>query len=414
MRILFVAPLYWPDNSGATRLLQGYAENLALRGHAVTVWTTNAAENRYLYFQSGHSVSERRTIHNEVRIIRYPIWHPANKEERFDRASRLPFRGSGDIFDDPRVVSMKLQMAARVLSANYDLVIAGYLPFTSFLHAATIIARRCKCPLVFVSLLHIGEIEDDTFLATFGRPRQRRLLQRADLLLANTEIERNALLRWGIPADRVAVVGAGIDPLQVRGGIGRRFRDLYGLTEPVVFQLSTQTHDKGSHHLVEAMKLVWAQGLDAHLVLCGKVLADFDDYLAHQEKYVFERVLVLGGVTEQRKNDLLAAGDIMVMLSRAESFGIAFLEAWWYGKAVVGCYAGSLPALIQDGKDGLLVPFADVHMLAETIVLLLKNDDLRKVLGSTGHVKVRTSYLWDQRIGLLGRALGRLMNGKPI
>jgi glycosyltransferase involved in cell wall biosynthesis len=119
-------------------------------------------------------------------------------------------------------------------------------------------------------------------------------------------------------------------------------------------------------------------------------------------------------VTEQCKNDLLAAGDIMAMLSRAESFGIVILEAWWYGKPVIGCYAGSLPALIRDGSDGFLVPFADVHMLAETIVHLLRNEPLRKALGSAGRTNVMQSYLWEHRIDLLRCALGRLLNGTPI
>jgi glycosyltransferase involved in cell wall biosynthesis len=139
--------------------------------------------------------------------------------------------------------------------------------------------------------------------------------------------------------------------------------------------------------------------------MAGSVLPDFDDYLSHQPKEVLERLVCAGHLEEQSKNDLLAAGDVMVMMSRAESFGIAYLEAWLYGKPVIGCYAGSLPALIWDGVDGFLVPFADVHMLAETLRILLTRPDLRAQLGEAGKSKVAASYLWRQRMERLLRAL---------
>ncbi len=411
MRILMVTPLYWPDVSGATRLLRGYAEGLTARGHVVEVWTTDAAENRYLYFPSARRVPGKRELHGGVSVSRFPLWHPKNKEQTFSRAQRLPIPGSGDVFDAPHVVSPRLQLAARFRRSKVDMVIAGYLPFTSFIHAGQVIARTAGSPCVILPLLHIGEPGDETVLASFGRPRQRNLIRRADLLLANTEVEARALRRWGIHKERIAVIGAGLDLPLVQGGSAARFRRQYGLEYPIVFQISTQTHDKGSHHLVEAMKLVWGKGIKAHLVMVGKVLPDFDAYLSHQPKEILEHVYCLGHIDEELKKDLLAAGDILAMLSRAESFGIAFLETWVYGKPVVGCYAGSLPALIRDGVDGLLVPFADVHMLSETIAGLLKEKELRRAMGEAGRKKVLSTYLWAQRLTLLERTLLSLRNG---
>jgi len=405
MRLLFVTPLYWPDTSGATRLLQGYAESLVAMGHSVEVWTTDAAENRSLYSRGAARAPDGGTIHDGVRIRRFRLWHPRNESRSFSRGFRLPLPGSGYIFDSPHVVSPQLQCAAAFSPVPCDVVVAGYLPFTGFIHAGAVLSRRRKAPLAVLPLLHLGEPGDQTLLSSFGRPLQRRILHRADLLLANTEVEAAALKRWGIEPRKIAVVGAGIDPNTLRNGISSRFRKRYGLHHPIVFQISTQTHDKGSHHLVEAMKQVWESGIEAHLVLAGSALPDFDDYLSHQPKEVFERLVCTGHLSEEAKIDLLAAGDVMVMLSRAESFGIAYLEAWWFGKPVVGCYAGALPAMIWDGVDGFLVPFADVHMLSETLRSLLTRPDLRARLGAAGRAKVLSSFLWRQRMDRLERAL---------
>ena len=405
MRLLFVTPLYWPDASGATRLLQGYAESLAARGHSVEVWTTDATENHSLYSPGAARASDHGTVHEGVRVRRFRLWHPRDKSRSFSRGFRLPWPGSGYIFDSPHVASLQLQRAAAFSPVPCDMVVAGYLPFTSFIHAGFVLSRRRKVPFVVLPLLHLGEPGDHSLLSSFGRPLQRRILHHADLLLANTEVEAAALKRWGIEPRRIAIVGAGIEPDALKDGVPSRFRKRYGLQHPIVFQISTQTHDKGSHHLVEAMKQVWASGIEAHLILAGRALPDFDDYLSHQPKEVFERLICTGHLSEESKLDLLAAGDVMVMLSRAESFGIAYLEAWWYGKPVVGCYAGALPAMIWDGVDGFLVPFADVHMLVETLRSLLTKPDLRARLGEAGRSKVRSSFLWKQRMDRLDRAL---------
>ncbi|MBN1422978.1 glycosyltransferase family 4 protein [Candidatus Fermentibacteria bacterium] len=405
MRFLIVTPLYWPDSSGATRLLQGYAEGLAAKGHTVEVWTTEAAENRALYFASAARVSVRQTMHGGVGIRRFRLWHPAHKAQSFGKAFRLPMPGSGYAFDEPHVTSLGLLRAAFLWRGRFDMVLAGYLPFTAFIYAGSLVAKRHGIPLAVLPLLHLGEPSDHTLLASFGRPLQRRVLHMADILLANTDVEVAALRQWGIEPRRVAVVGAGIDPSTLQDGVAHRFRRQYGLRHPIVFQVSTQTHDKGSHHLVEAMKQVWATGTEAHLILVGRVLPDFDEYFSQQPREVLERVVCTGHLGEQAKADLLAAGDVMVMLSRAESFGISYLEAWWYGKPVVGSYAGSLPALIWDGVDGFLVPFADVHMLAETLVRLLTRPDLRVHMGEAGRSKARSSFLWPQRLDRLERAL---------
>lgn len=404
MRILFVVPLYWPDTSGATKLLQGYAAHWATH-HRVEVWTTVAANNGALFSPHGPCVQDGTSTHQGVRIRRFRLWHPPQKERVFQRAFRWPFSGSGYVFDVPHVASLGLQWRARTCRRRFDLVVGGYLPFTGFLYAAATVARRCRAPLVMVPLLHIGEPGDRTLLATFGRPLQRRMLHRADLLLVNSRVEASALVRWGINRGRIAIVGAGIDPVELSGGNAARFRARYGLQGPIVAQISTQTHDKGSHHLVEAMKQVWASGVDCHLVLMGQVLQDFEEYFWAQPREVFERTLVLGHVDEETKLDLLAATDVFAMISRAESFGIAFLEAWFKRKPVVGCYAGALPALISDGTDGLLVPFADVHMLAETIRILLTRPELRRRLGEAGYAKVRASFLWERRLRVLDSAL---------
>jgi glycosyltransferase involved in cell wall biosynthesis len=108
------------------------------------------------------------------------------------------------------------------------------------------------------------------------------------------------------------------------------------------------------------------------------------------------RIHLLGPVSDDVKQDLLAATDLFAMPSRVDSFGIVYLEAWAYGVAVIGCRAGGVPDVISDGRDGLLVEFGDEASLAAAIESLLDDAELRQAMGQRGRAKVKARYTWDR------------------
>jgi glycosyltransferase involved in cell wall biosynthesis len=104
----------------------------------------------------------------------------------------------------------------------------------------------------------------------------------------------------------------------------------------------------------------------------------------------------LGFISDEEKRDLLDAGDVLVMPSRTDSFGIVYLEAWVYRKPVIGALAGGVPEVIHDGEDGYVVPFGDVRRLAEAIGTLLSDRALALQFGSRGFHKA-SAHTWDSK-----------------
>ena len=73
-------------------------------------------------------------------------------------------------------------------------------------------------------------------------------------MLAQTGIEIEYLAGRGISGRQVVRAGVGVNPADVEGGVGARFRAGRGIDRPFVLYLGTSAFDKGTVHLVQAMQ----------------------------------------------------------------------------------------------------------------------------------------------------------------
>jgi glycosyltransferase involved in cell wall biosynthesis len=90
--------------------------------------------------------------------------------------------------------------------------------------------------------------------------------------------------------------------------------------------------------------------------------------------------------------EFMAAIDVFVMPSYSETFGLVLIEAMAMGKPVVATSAGGVPEIVEDGRDGLLIPPRDEKALAEAIVLLLRDSTLRKTLSEHARYDALTRF----------------------
>jgi glycosyltransferase involved in cell wall biosynthesis len=63
---------------------------------------------------------------------------------------------------------------------------------------------------------------------------------------------------------------------------------------------------------------------------------------------------------------------------------------------VIGARAGGVPDVIDNGRDGLLVPFGDLDAIAGAIGRLLHDRDEARRLGAAGREKVMRELTWDR------------------
>lgn len=397
-KCLLVVHRFYPFMGGAERLFLRWAQYLEKRGYEVDVYTTNVWDNDFFHYADRRYIKEAVQDLGHIHIRRFGIYHPPNKNNLLKFLSKLPGRYLKYGFGFPHIMLPGYLWHMYWLRKKYDFVLGGVFPHYYMVYPALRFAARQRIPFICVPLLHFGEPNSTQSHQLFFNERSREILKYSNLILTQTDMEKQQLVDYGYSPDKIVTAGIGIEPVKVWGGQGERFLAKYGIAEPIVLQISTQTHDKGSHHIVEAAKILWAKGIKFKLVLIGQILKDFEDYMLMQDPQILTNILILSYADEQDKKDALDACRMMVMASRSESFGLTYPEAWLYRKPVIGAYCSGVTELIEEGINGYLVPFGDKLMLAEYIAKLLKKEELALDMGIAGYNKVMEKYQWERRL----------------
>ena len=110
---------------------------------------------------------------------------------------------------------------------------------------------------------------------------------------------------------------------------------------------------------------------------------------------VADRVQFLGRRSAEEVQTIMADGDVVVMPSRKEAFGIVALEAWASGTPLVATSLGGPRGFVSDGVDGILVNPEDTAALASAIDRVLSDPDLADRLARTASQTVK-GYTWDR------------------
>jgi glycosyltransferase involved in cell wall biosynthesis len=296
----------------------------------------------------------------------------------------------------------------------FDLVGGLNICFEPVLQAGLQFARRRGIPFVCYPIAHLGagaRPGEDSVGSFYTMRHQTAVVQKSDLVIAQTPTERAFYAEQGTPAERIHVVGPGVNPQEIVGGDGDRFRNKHGIQGPLVVALSAMARDKGTVQVVEAVRRLWRAHCPVELALAGAVLTPFAQYLQALPAEDRQRIRLLGLVGDDEKRDMLAAADVVAMPSRTDSFGIVYLEAWLYRKPVIGARTWGIGDVITEGRDGLLVPFGDAQALADAIGYLVDRPLERAAMGACGERKVYETHTWDLKYALVRSLYERIGSG---
>lgn len=146
---------------------------------------------------------------------------------------------------------------------------------------------------------------------------------------------------------------------------------------------------KGVRVLLEAFRQVVVAGGDVQLQLMGRwgdpvFQAECEGFLRMHG--LQEKVEFLGVKRDEEKLEYFAACDIFCFPSHfeAESFGLVLIEAMQFAKPVVSTNWRGIPSVAQDGVNGFTVPVEDPAAVADRLLRLINDPELRVRMGIEG------------------------------
>ncbi len=169
--------------------------------------------------------------------------------------------------------------------------------------------------------------------------------------------------------------------------------------QKVVLYYGHTTRTRGVDYLIQAMSLVFKTLSNVVLLIAESGLRSFDLKRQIHEARMAEKTILLGRVNVPR---ILFAADVAVLplISHVGSIMIpnTLLEMMAAGLPVVTTTIGAMPEVVTHNKTGVLVEPYRPTDLAQAIIMLLSDDQMRRELGQAACGLMKEKYNWDASI----------------
>jgi glycosyltransferase involved in cell wall biosynthesis len=209
-------------------------------------------------------------------------------------------------------------------------------------------------------------------------------------LVANTEDIAEWIVSQGWPAGRVRCIpnfATAPPPLANQGGAALDHASLDTPAGAPLLLGMGRLHDSKAHDVsLQAL----AELPEAYLWIAGVGPLEAKLKAMAQALGVEDRVRFLGWRTDP--SALYRAADVCVFPSRYEPLGNVVIQAWAHGLPVVAAASQGPKALIEDGRDGLLVPIDDAQALADGVRQLLAAPRRAAQLAARGLGRVAAEF----------------------
>ena len=262
----------------------------------------------------------------------------------------------------------------------------------SFILGATNILRREKPDLIishyastsgisgllsglnYFVVFHGSELRLPKALSKIAASRSRAVICVSNWL-------RERLESYGIGVDAVIPGGvesdlfASLPPKEVA-------RERLGIEGNIVLSVGSLVRAKGFDLIPEVAKIVNSKLRASFLIVGGGPEEEVIRRRAREEG-VEDRVILVGKRSYEETAIYYRAADLLLHPARYEGYGLTALESLAAGTPVVATDTGGVRDVVIDGVDGFLLD-RDASMIAERVIHLLQDDNLREEMGRKG------------------------------
>jgi len=264
-------------------------------------------------------------------------------------------------------------------NAEFDVIHAhDWLTFRAGIRAK----QQSGKPLI----LHVHSVERDRAGGTRGNPLVREIEQLsmmlADKVIAVSNHTKNAIVAdYAIPADKIDVVHNSMDLEDfehISGETSYTYIDaMKQQGYRVVVNIGRITVQKGLTNLLYAAQKVVEKAPKTLFLLVGSGDQERELIELAAQLGISRNVIFTGFQRGKKWRDAYAIGDVFVMPSISEPFGLTPLEAAGYGTPSIISKQSGVSEIL---KNCLKIDYWDVHEMANQITTVVTNDTLRDEL----------------------------------
>lgn len=163
--------------------------------------------------------------------------------------------------------------------------------------------------------------------------------------------------------------------------------------------LSNLLIDKGVFTLLNACQILKEKGYDYVCYFVGGETAEINTELFNKElikRNLNEKVKYLGKKFGDDKEKCFQEADIFILPTNNDCFPLVLLEAMQYQLPCIASNEGGIPNIIEDNQTGFIIEKNNSIALAESIIKLINNNNLRKELGEKGRKKFLKEFTLEK------------------
>jgi colanic acid biosynthesis glycosyl transferase WcaI len=390
MRILLLSTYFRPDIASTGVLMTYLAEDLAGLGHNVTVVTTFPHYDTGKIWEAYRGKLLHRDKHGLINVYRLHVYIPKCKDKLYERLFNYATFNA-------------LSALVGTLIGKHDVVLAPSPPLTNGL-SADLISRVHRIPFIYNVqdiypdvAIRMGVMTNPRVIAFFRRMEQY-VYRRAAALAVISEGFRRNLLAKGVPPHKVKVIPNFIDtefvhPLSRHNG----FSSEYALDDRFVILFAGNIgFSQGLETVLEAAaKLTNQKNILFLIVGNGAAKSHLVNYA---QELGLENVLFLPFQPYEVLPNMYASSDICLVPLRkgftAESVPCKVFTITAAARPLIASVDRDSDTyhFVRDAQCGLWVEPEDSDALAEAILTLYADKELREYLGRNGRQHVEAHY----------------------
>lgn len=262
-----------------------------------------------------------------------------------------------------------------------------------------------KHPLV------VGAYGSDVLRAPKESRRLKWMVQyaisKADLVTADAEILRRAIVELGGKEDKVTVFPFGVDETLLVVGSERDFSTK---EELVILSYRSLEPLYNIELVLRSFPKVLGRVDKVKLIIAGDgSLRSKLENLASQIG-IREQIQFIGAIPHEKLPELLASADVYLSTSLSDSTSVSLLEAMAAGVYPIVSDIPGNREWIRDKVNGFVVPVDNPQVLADRIVEAAHDSNLRRLAARDNEKIIRERALWRNTMEVFENAYGQLLD----